>query len=107
VTAIQRWFLYIDGGGSEEFLDYKPGVDKPVPSQELWCRNSDVEQLEELLAKYLKQATEARESRVRAKADLVIAYDKIRSLEGALIFAEARIDALRDAAERPCKGCGS
>lgn len=89
MTAIQRWFLYIDGGGSEEFLDYKPGVDTPVPSQELWCRNGDVEQLELLLKRYLDDLATSRQSRDRAKADLAIADAKIKSLEAEIIERSA------------------
>lgn len=88
MTAIQRWYLYIDAGGSEEFLDYKPGVDTPVPSQDLWCKNGDVGQLELLLKRYLEDLAKSRQSRDQAKADLAIADAKIKSLEAEILEHE-------------------
>lgn len=90
MNAIQRWYLYIDAGGSEEFLslDAMGGPDKvSVPGDQLWCKARDVETLEKLVA-------ESTQKTIRARADRTIADDLVKSLRVEIIEKDARIQFL-------------
>jgi hypothetical protein len=91
VTAIQRWYLYSNGPHKIEGIIIIP---ESPPQQ--WCKAEDVAELERLLADALRKLDEARQSRVRAKADLSIADAKIASLEQSLLEQDTRIEALQE-----------
>lgn len=85
MTAIQRWYWLPDMAiGDHDLGPVPPGIQVP-PDDELWCKATDVAQLELLLRRYLEDLSTSRQSRDRAKADLSIADAKIASLEAELL----------------------
>lgn len=93
MTAIQRWFFIGD-------VDYRyvPEEDADYvarhPETILYCKAADVEQLELLIKRYLEDLAESRRSRDRYRADLVIADEKVKSLEAELIELRVKNDSL-------------
>lgn len=88
MTVIQRWFFIGEHNDPYEFIEKEDAEFVTKQGLDMWCKAKDVEQLEQLIEKYLKDLGEARDSRIRAKADLSIADAKIRDLEAVLLVYE-------------------
>lgn len=77
MNAVQRWYLYSERG-SERLYEAAKGPDMILDgTEQLWCREQDVAELERVIAEQSERIEKLRDSVVGARAEAMKLYDRL------------------------------